>query len=85
MAIASLASLAVAVHAELPMIGESVRSFPRLQWPPVVFAVLAETGSMIALALMERRILILAGQPAAGRAGDRDRLREQRAGAVTRR
>lgn len=59
--IVCLVLLAVAVRAEGPMFGESVRSFGHLRWRPLVFAVLAETGSMIALALMERRILILAG------------------------
>jgi hypothetical protein len=43
-AIVSLALLAVAVRAEVPLIGESARSFGRLRWPPVVWAVLAETG-----------------------------------------
>ena len=43
------------------MLTESLRSFAHLRWRPVVFAVLAEIGSMIALALMERRILMLAG------------------------
>jgi putative heme transporter len=59
--IACIVLLAVAVHAEGPMLSESVHSFAHLRWRPVVLAVAAETVSMIALALMERRILILAG------------------------
>jgi uncharacterized membrane protein YbhN (UPF0104 family) len=61
LAIVSLALLAVAVRAEVSLVGKSIGSFGHLRWPPVVWAVLAETGSMIALALMERRILNLAG------------------------
>jgi putative heme transporter len=53
--------LAVAVRVEAPMIGESIRSFGQLRWRAVVWAVLLETGSMVAFGLMERRILILAG------------------------
>jgi putative heme transporter len=53
--------LGVAVHAEQPMIADSLRSFAHLRWRPAVLAVAAETISMVALALMERRILILAG------------------------
>jgi putative heme transporter len=60
-AIVSLVLLAVAVRAEVPLVGKSINSFGQLRWPPVVWAVLAETGSMTALALMERRILNLAG------------------------
>jgi hypothetical protein len=56
-----LALLAVAVRAEWPMLRESMHSFAHLRWRPVLFAVLAETASMVALALMERRILIAAG------------------------
>jgi len=59
-AVACVALLAVAARAGGPMIAESVHSFAHLRWRPVVFAVLAETGSMVALALMERRLLILA-------------------------
>jgi uncharacterized protein (TIRG00374 family) len=53
--------LGVAVRAEAPMIAESVRSFAHLRWVPLVLAVAAETGSMVALGLMERRILIMGG------------------------
>jgi putative heme transporter len=53
--------LAVAVHAEEPMITESVHSFAHLRWRPLALAVAAETGSMVALGLMERRILIMGG------------------------
>jgi putative heme transporter len=53
--------LAVAVHAEEPMITESVHSFGHLRWRPLALAVAAETGSMVALGLMERRILIMGG------------------------
>jgi uncharacterized membrane protein YbhN (UPF0104 family) len=53
--------LAVAVRAEWPLVAGSVGSFAHLRWRPVVFAVAAETASMVALALMQRRILILAG------------------------
>ena len=43
------------------MIAESARSFAHLRWTALVLAVAAEAGSMVALALMERRILIMAG------------------------
>jgi uncharacterized protein (TIRG00374 family) len=43
------------------MIGESIRSFGHLRWGAVAWAVVLETGSMVAFGLMERRILILAG------------------------
>ena len=52
--------LAVAVHVEGPMLTESIRSFGHLRWRFVVWAVLLQTMSMFALALMERRILTLA-------------------------
>jgi hypothetical protein len=53
--------LAVAAHVEGPMLTESIRSFAHLRWRFVVWAVLLQTMSMFALALMERRILTLAG------------------------
>jgi putative heme transporter len=53
--------LAVAVHAEEPMIAGSVHSFAHLRWRPLALAVAAETASMIALGLLERRILIMGG------------------------
>jgi uncharacterized membrane protein YbhN (UPF0104 family) len=53
--------LAVAVHVEGPMLTESIHSFAHLRWRFVIWAVLLETMSMFALALMERRILTLAG------------------------
>jgi putative heme transporter len=59
--VACVVLLAVAVHAEEPMIAQSLRSFAHLRWRPAVLAVAAETASMVALGLMERRILILAG------------------------
>ncbi|HEY5399838.1 MAG TPA: hypothetical protein VIL16_31075 [Trebonia sp.] len=59
--VASVGLLAVAVLAERPLLGESIHSFGHLHWLPVFWAVVAATGSMIFLALMERRILILAG------------------------
>jgi hypothetical protein len=55
------ALLAVAARAEKPMIAESVRSFAHLRWASLLLAVAAEAGSMVALALMERRILIMGG------------------------
>jgi uncharacterized membrane protein YbhN (UPF0104 family) len=51
--------LTAAVHAEEPMITESVHSFAHLRWRPLAVAVAAETGSVVALGLMERRILIM--------------------------
>jgi putative heme transporter len=61
--------LAVAVHAEGPMLSESIHSFAHLRWRRVVFAVAFETSSMLALAFLERRILILGGfELRAGRA-----------------
>ena len=58
---AAVALLAVAVLAERPLLGESINSFTHLQYLPLFWAVVAEIGSMISLALLERRILILAG------------------------
>ncbi len=43
--------LAVAVHAEEPMITESVHSFAHLRRRPLALAVAAGTGSMVALGL----------------------------------
>lgn len=53
--------LAVAVRAEGTMFSESIHSFAHLRWRPVVLAVAAETASMVALGLLERRILIMGG------------------------
>ena len=66
---AAVALLSVAVLAERPLLGESIHSFTHLQYQPLFWAVVAEIGSMISLALLERRILILAGHRlSAGRA-----------------
>jgi putative heme transporter len=56
-----LALLALAVRAEGPMLSESIYSFAHLRWRPFVLAVAAETASMVALGLLERRILIMGG------------------------
>jgi uncharacterized membrane protein YbhN (UPF0104 family) len=53
--------LAVAVRAEGPMVAKSIGSFGHLRWRPLIFAVAMETLSMVALGLMERRILIMGG------------------------
>jgi putative heme transporter len=53
--------LAVAVYEEAPMFSDSLHSFGHLRWRPLIFAVLFETLSMIALAVLERRSLLLAG------------------------
>jgi uncharacterized membrane protein YbhN (UPF0104 family) len=58
---AAVALLALAVLAERPLLGESIHSFTHLQYLPLFWAVVAEIGSMISLALLERRILMLAG------------------------
>ena len=58
---AAVALLAVAVLAERPLLGESIHSFTHLRYLPLFWAVVADIGSMISLALLERRILILAG------------------------
>jgi putative heme transporter len=60
-AVACVVLLGMAVHAEASMIAQSLRSFAHLRWRPAALAVAAETASMVALGLMERRILILAG------------------------
>jgi len=59
--VAAVALLAVAVLAERPLLGESIHSFTHLRYLPLFWAVMAEIGSMISLALLERWILILAG------------------------
>ena len=59
--VACVGLLAVAVLAERPLLGESIHSFTHLRWLPLFWALVAETGSMVSLALLERRILILAG------------------------
>jgi putative heme transporter len=59
--VAAVALLAVAVLAERPMLGESIHSFTHLRYLPLFWAVVAEIGSMISLALLERRILIMSG------------------------
>jgi uncharacterized protein (TIRG00374 family) len=59
--VAAVVLLAVAVHAEGPMLTNSIHSFAHLRWKALALAVVFETGSMLALALMERRILILGG------------------------
>jgi putative heme transporter len=59
--VVAAALLAVAVRAEEPMLTGSVHSFAHLRWRPVFFAVLCEIGSMAALALLERRILLFGG------------------------
>jgi putative heme transporter len=59
--VAAVGLLAVAVLAERPLLGESIHSFTHLRYQPLFWAVVAEIGSMISLALLERRILILAG------------------------
>ena len=61
MGVAAVGLLAVAVLAERPLLGESIHSFTHLQYVPLFWAVVAEIASMISLALLERRILILAG------------------------
>jgi putative heme transporter len=59
--VAAVGLLAVAVLAERPMLGESIHSFAHLRYLPLFWAVVAEIGSMISLALLERRILIISG------------------------
>jgi putative heme transporter len=59
--VAAVGLLAVAVLAERPLLGESVHSFTHLRWLPVFWALVFEALSMLSLALLERRILILAG------------------------
>jgi hypothetical protein len=53
--------LVVALRAEWSMVRDSAHSFTRLHWGALIGAVAAEVGSMTALALMERRILVMAG------------------------
>jgi putative heme transporter len=59
--VAAVVLLAVAVHTEGTMLTDSIRSFAHLRWKALAFAVVFEIGSMLALALMERRLLILGG------------------------
>ena len=59
--VAAVGLLALAVLAERPLLGESIHSFTRLQYLPLFWALVSEIRSMISLALLERRILILAG------------------------
>jgi uncharacterized membrane protein YbhN (UPF0104 family) len=53
--------LAVAIKAEESMVAKSFSSFGHLHLRPLIFAVLMEVLSMVALGLMERRILIMGG------------------------
>jgi uncharacterized membrane protein YbhN (UPF0104 family) len=53
--------LAVAIKAEESMVAKSFRSFGHLHLRPLIFAVVMEVLSMVALGLMERRILIMGG------------------------
>jgi putative heme transporter len=53
--------LAVAIRAETSMVTRSFNSFAHLHLRPLFFAVLMEVLSMVALGLMERRILIMGG------------------------
>jgi putative heme transporter len=59
--VAAVGLLAVAVLAERPLLGESIHSFSHLRWLPLFWALVFEVLSMLSLALLERRILILAG------------------------
>jgi putative heme transporter len=59
--VAAVGLLALAVLAERPLLGESIHSFTHLRWLPVFWALVFEALSMLSLALLERRILILAG------------------------
>jgi len=59
--VACVGLLALALMAERPLLGESIHSFGSLRWLPLFWALVFEIGSMISLALLERRILILAG------------------------
>jgi len=61
--------LAVAVLAERPLLGESIHSFTHLRLLPVFWALVFEALSMLSLALLERRLLIISGHRlSAGRA-----------------
>lgn len=55
--------LAVAVRAGGAMVSKSIDSFGPLHWRPLVYAVLFETLLMVALGMLERRILIMGGLP----------------------
>ena len=59
--VAAVGLLTLAVLAERPLLGESVNSFTHLRYLPLFWAVVAEIGSMISLALLERRILFMSG------------------------
>jgi hypothetical protein len=59
--VAAVGLLALAVLAERPLLGESINSFSHLRWLPLFWALVFEALSMLSLALLERRILILAG------------------------
>jgi putative heme transporter len=61
--------LVVAIRVEESMIAKSFRSFGHLHPRPLILAVAMETLSMVALGLMERRILMMGGlRLSAGRA-----------------
>jgi putative heme transporter len=53
--------LAVAIRAEEKMVARSLDSFAHLHLRPLIFAVVMEVLSMVALGLMERRILLMGG------------------------
>jgi putative heme transporter len=53
--------LAVALRDEDSMVSTSLSSFAHLRWGALISAVAAEVASMVALGLMERRILIMGG------------------------
>jgi uncharacterized membrane protein YbhN (UPF0104 family) len=53
--------LAVAIRAEESMVARSLRSFGHLHLRPLIVAIGMEVLSMVALGLMERRILIMGG------------------------
>ncbi|MBV9794986.1 MAG: flippase-like domain-containing protein [Actinobacteria bacterium] len=55
------ALLAAAIRVETRMVTKSFASFGHLHLRPLIFAVVMEVLSMMALAFMERRILIMAG------------------------
>jgi uncharacterized membrane protein YbhN (UPF0104 family) len=53
--------LAVALRVEDSMVSKSLSSFAHLRWGSLFAAVAAEIASMVALGLMERRVLIMGG------------------------
>jgi uncharacterized protein (TIRG00374 family) len=59
--VAAVGLLALAVLAERPLLGQSVHAFTHLRWLPVFWALVFEALSMLSLALLERRILIMSG------------------------